>query len=633
VRSLLPRALVVVLAICLANVFSRADAESPAPEAPFVPGQVIVGLEPEATLETAGIASANEVRSTDSYVTVAVPEGREQHAIETLSRLPGVTSAELNYLAQPQLIPGDPRYPEQWDMPMIRAPEAWEKTRGAGIIVAVVDTGVAFEDYGDFRRDPELSHTTFTWPWDETKNDIHPNDDNGHGTHVTGTLAQDWDGVAVAGLVPDATIMPVKVCLPTGCPGDLMASGIRWAVDHGAQVINMSLGGPGIPSVERSAIQYAEERNVLIVAAAGNGSAFIGGPTLEYPAAVDSVIAVGAVDYAGKRTRYSNYGQHEHGGGVLIMAPGGDNHADLNADGNPDGVLQNTYDFACNGGPRDYTVFVDCYYQGTSMATPHVTGTIAMLLSVYPNLTTSGIREILACSAKDAGDPGPDDEYGAGIVQAARALSDNDQNGNPDCLDPRPELHLTIGGGFVRPTDFITLPVIATASQAMQDVSALVTSNASWLTPVACYPRAGATCSVNGNKALFYAPGGWPSGPTQLGQIVYESVSSPGQTSLLINGAANLPDEFDPPVKAKSTNGLVVIKAVPMTVTGDVNCDNRVNVIDVVTSLGFAVGVQPAFCWRYGDIDCSGLLESNDALAVLGYIGGLTDALPSGCPH
>ena len=107
-------------------------------------------------------------------------------------------------------------------------------------------------------------------------------DEHGHGTHVTGTIAQDWnDGVGVAGIAPLAAIMPVKVCQTTGCPGDMIAAGIRWAVDHGAQVINMSLGGPTLPTVEREALTYAEEQGVVVVAASGNGSAFVGGPNLD----------------------------------------------------------------------------------------------------------------------------------------------------------------------------------------------------------------------------------------------------------------------------------------------------------------------------------------------------------------
>lgn len=625
----------ILATLALTMLIGRVSAVEPiGPEPPFVAGQVVVGLEPGGGLPRTGVATEFAVRSTAGFVTIAVPAGRERQYVETLSRQPGVLSAELNYLAQPQVIPNDERFGAQWGMPMIQAPKAWEKTRGAGATVAIVDTGVAFENYAEFGRSPELSRTNFVSPWDFTKNDSHPNDDNGHGTHVTGTVAQDWgDGIGVAGLAPDAAIMPVKVCLPTGCPSDMMAAGIRWAVDHGADVINMSLGGPTLPLVERQALDYAEQQGVVIVAAAGNGSAFVGGSSLDYPAKADTVIAVGALDLAGARTRYSNYGAHEHDG-LQIMAPGGDLHADLNGDGNPDGVLQSTYAFSCLGGPRDYTQFADCFFHGTSMATPHVSGTVALLFSRFPDLTPRQVRSVLACAAIDAGPPGVDEEYGVGIVQAATAIMDNDQNGVPDCLDERAQLTISVGGGTVRPGDYITVPLDALSSRIISSFAVQVTATGTSLVPVGCHTRAGATCYVEGQNARINSYGNVSlSGAFRLGELTFLATQSIGQSTLRVGASATLPDDYDPPIQVNVQNSTVVVKQVPQTVTGDVNCDGAVTVRDVTSSLGFSLGVSPAFCWRYGDIDCSGLLEGTDALALLDYLSGIGSGLPSGCPN
>jgi len=633
VRQLLPRSLAVIAVCLLATLVSRVNAASPVdPEPPFVPGQVVVSLEPDASPQDIGIASEFAVRSAAGFVTVAVPAGREREYVETLGRQPGVLSAELNYLAQPQVIPNDEKFALQWDMPVIQAPKAWDKTRGAGATVAIVDTGVAFENYGEFGRSPELSQTHFVAPWDFTKSDEHPNDDNGHGTHVTGTVAQDWnDGIGVAGLAPDAAIMPVKVCTPTGCPGDMMALGIRWAVDHGADVINMSLGGATLPLVERQALAYAEQHEVVVVAAAGNGGSALG---LDYPAKADTVVAVGAVDFAGERASYSNYGKHEHDGGLQIMAPGGDLHADLNDDGNPDGILQSTYAFSCLGGPRDYTQFADCLFQGTSMATPHVSGTVALLRSRFPSLTAKQVRAVLSCATIDAGPPGLDDEYGVGVVQAAVAIMDNDQNGRPDCLDERGQLSLIVGGGTVSPGDSITVPLDAVSTRIINSYAVQVTAGGTSVTPVDCDARAGATCSIVGKSVRIISDGDVSLiGVFHLGDLTFKATQTVGQSDLKVAGSATLPDDYDPPIQVKLQNNAIVVMQVPKTVTGDVNCDGKVTVSDVTVSLGFTLGVSPAFCWRSGDLDCSGLLEGSDALALLDFLSGLGSGLPSGCPH
>jgi serine protease len=354
-----------------------------------------------------------------------------------LQAQPEIEMAELDVLRHPAFDPDDALYPYQWDLPMIQAPLAWDVARGAGVTVAVLDTGVAYEDYQGFRRAPDLQQTQFVFPYDAISGVAHANDDEGHGTHVAGTIAEDsGNEIGAAGIAPQAAIMPVKVCAPSGCPASAIADGIYWAVGHGASVINLSLGGPSISEIERDALAYAEQQNVVVVAAAGNGGDdYQGDALLDYPAAIATVVSIGAVRYDGMRTRYSNYGYGDNGATLDLVAPGGDRSVDQNGDGFPDGILQNTFAFACSDAPRDYTRFAYCSYQGTSMATAHVSGVAALLVSAYPGLTAAQVRRALTCSARDLGPPGRDLEYGAGLVQASEALRDRDHDGIVDCLD------------------------------------------------------------------------------------------------------------------------------------------------------------------------------------------------------
>ena len=326
----------------------------------------------------------------------SIPDWREHVAVRR-----GPVAAD----APDTFVPNDPYYGYQWHLDQIGMPEAWTHQRGEGVIVAVIDTGVAYRDEGGFARAPDLANTNIVPGWDFIDGDAFPDDEHGHGTHVAGTIAQSTNnGVGVAGVAPGASIMPLKVLDANGSGGwGGIAAAIRWAADNGAHVINMSLGG-GFPSrsVQR-AIDHAHSRGVLVVAAAGNASR----DRVEYPARHDHVLSVGAVRYDRTLSFYSSYGE-----GLDVVAPGGDLRVDQNEDGMPDGVVQNTI-VGGNPGRFDYLA-----WQGTSMAAPHVAGAAALLYG-------SGIRDpdtvehMLAQSADDLGDV---QRYGSGLIQAHHAL-------------------------------------------------------------------------------------------------------------------------------------------------------------------------------------------------------------------
>lgn len=302
--------------------------------------------------------------------------------------------------------PNDPKYQYQWHLEQIRMKDAWKGAQGDGVVVAVLDTGVA--------KVPDLEQSTFVDGWNFIANNSNAADDHGHGTHVAGTIAQSTNnGVGVAGVAFKAKIMPVKVLSGSGS-GSLsgIADGIRYAADHGAKVINMSLGGPMGSSVLAKAIVYARSKGVVVVCAAGND----GRGKVSYPAASPGAVAVAATQFDESTTFYSNWGKE-----IDIAAPGGNTRVDQNKDGMMDGVLQNTV-IPGRTSENDYLLFM-----GTSMASPHVAGVVALIMSTGVT-EPDAVEKILFDSARaPKGDKnliqkGPENRYGAGLMDAGAAV-------------------------------------------------------------------------------------------------------------------------------------------------------------------------------------------------------------------
>lgn len=312
--------------------------------------------------------------------------------------------AEPNYLYEAYGKPNDPMYDKQWNMQMIKIEDAWKHADGKGAVVAVIDTGVASEDYkdgkGQYHRVPDLAQTEFVNGYDFVDDDEHANDDNGHGTHVAGTIAQSTNNkIGVVGIAPNAKIMPLRVLNKQGY-GNIadIAEAIRFAADHGANVINMSLGGGGESKLMKDAVAYAHKKGVTVVCAAGNERR----SGVSYPAAYPFAIGVSSVGPTGELAPYSNYGS-----GTDIAAPGGDTSANREH-----GVLQNTI------GRMKPTEDSYEFFQGTSMASPHVAGVAALIVSTGVKDPVQ-VEKVLLSSATKKNDAA---KYGAGILNAAAAV-------------------------------------------------------------------------------------------------------------------------------------------------------------------------------------------------------------------
>lgn len=322
-------------------------------------------------------------------------------AIESIEPL-----GRMRALAQPN----DTWYPFQWNMMALDVPAARDLADATGVVVAVIDSGVT--PGGADGLVHLLIGYDFIGEDDEASDDDAMVSGLAHGTHVAGTIAQTTDNIeGVVGIAPGASILPVRVLHydePSGAvwgdTGDI-ANGIVWAVDHGAHIINMSLGSPSRSDAVADACAYAYEHDVLVIASSGND----GNPAgVLYPAALPTVFAVGAVGSTSEVAPYSNGGPE-----VDLVAPGGEASEDRNGDGHDDGIVQES---VTENGWR----YV--FSEGTSMAAPHVAGAAALLVG-RGWTSPRAIEEVLIHTATDLYEAGHDDASGFGELNLMAALA------------------------------------------------------------------------------------------------------------------------------------------------------------------------------------------------------------------
>ncbi len=411
------KSLVVVgasLALTLTGLQARAQADS---VPTFGQGEDAVGdrIDGEIAIDVRDDASAADIaalgakygvsmrpnsawsRTHDKLEVADVDPAREDALIDAISHDARVEHVEPMSVYRETFVPNDPLYAsKQWHLRRVGAEKAWSYTCGQGVTVAVVDTGIACFDKGPFSRGTDLAGTRCEGGWNFVDDSSEAYDDQGHGTHVAGTIAQTTDnGMGAAGLAFCASLMPVKVLNKQGFGSVAnVAEGIRFAADQGAQIINLSLGGPIKSAILKDAVDHALSKGVVIVAAAGNSGKKVG-----WPAAYPGVVAVSATDDTDKIAWFSSRGPE-----VAIAAPGV-------------GVTQQTI---CNGGRDKCEIFGT--FNGTSMASPHVAGVAAMIESLG---VTRGdaVREALYESARTPSGGADPKLYGAGILDGGAATS------------------------------------------------------------------------------------------------------------------------------------------------------------------------------------------------------------------
>ncbi len=394
---------------------------------PWVPGQIIVGFEEGSDIDGSrvqryeprvrgsrglrhGAVAKNGVGPSHPLARVRVLKlGRGADVLdvaETVRRIPGVAYAHPNYFVVPAYDPDDSLFAtEQYASAVIRAPEAWDITVGrSGVLVAVIDSGIRL-DHEDLQNgaiwvnddpvngidDDRNGFVDDVNGWDFINNDQYPWDADGHGTHVAGIIAaRTGNAIGIAGLA-QVTIMPIQVFDGPHGTWEALAQAIFYAVDNGADVINFSGGGFGGDGLLERAVEYAWQNNVAVITAAGNH----GTDDVIYPAAYPQSITVGATGPDDGAEVWSATGPH-----VDVAAPGVS-------------ILST------------YARYADDYQTstGTSMAAAHVTGLVALMVTVNPDLGVEQVRRLLQDNAVDVADRGFDESTGAGRIDAAATLA------------------------------------------------------------------------------------------------------------------------------------------------------------------------------------------------------------------
>ncbi|RLC61070.1 MAG: hypothetical protein DRI80_09625 [Chloroflexota bacterium] len=455
-----------MMIICAGRA-ERMEISLAAPPCPgdYAPGIVLVGLRSDTShAQRNSLLSRWTVAADMPVIGVAAihaPVGMECAVLETLQQDPRVAFAELDYAAHATdvFIPNDPDWPRQWGPTQIGAPSAWTVTTGtASIVIAIVDSGIrlnhedlaanlwnnpgetpgnGIDDDGNGQVDDTWGwHFYHQWAWNGEEYTYMPAennqvaDDNGHGSHVAGIAGAGIDNeTGIAGIAGNARLMTVKVLdeYGSGWYSDI-AQGIIYAVDNGARVINLSLGGRESSQTLQEAMNYAHTHGVLTVAAAGNRDTTDGYDAVLYPAACEHVLAVAATDRDDLRPSFSN-----HGPQVDVAAPGVEIYS---------------------------TWYRGNYFtrSGTSMAAPHVSGLAALIWSARPHLSASRVGGIITTTTFDVNSgtlqlPGWDEYIGWGRIDAARALAETIQTplpkyhylplilrrrATPICLEPPP---------------------------------------------------------------------------------------------------------------------------------------------------------------------------------------------------
>jgi thermitase len=487
-RYLISALLVAILLCGLGPSFAAVFPEESSPSSDYRPGQILLKFRAGMrAAEAADVLDAHDLAVLGTVgrlevLRVAVPEGQEETLIEMLVQDPRVEYAEPDYLVHATIIPNDPYYSSrQWGPGKIQAPAAWDILSDMGVLndpnitIAVVDTGVDLNH-------PDLNGK-IVQGYDFINNDTVPQDDHGHGTHVAGIAAAETNNsMGVAGTSWGARIMPLKVLDEHG-DGSYsdVAEAVLYACDHGAKIINMSLGGSSYSSTLDDAVEEAYADGCLMAAASGNGY----GNGVDYPARYPETIAVAATDQNDQRAAFSDYGPE-----VDVAAPGVDIYST---------VWNDTYS----------------YKDGTSMSTPYVAGLAALIWTVNPCLTNAEVQDIMETTADDLGASGWDQYYGHGRIDAQGGVEGalavhrvcmTSAPAGPGCGQPEQSLTYTTGGAVDNQGHTVEYR-FDWDDGSYSDWSSSTSADHAWASPGSYTVRAQARCSEDPGVASAWSSG------------------------------------------------------------------------------------------------------------------------------
>ena len=477
-------ALIAVTAALLALFSSRSHAAPPdSTEVQILvkPKHAMTEVALHAILSSKGAAQHGTVTALGVRI-IRVPAKAAEHLLDALKNHADVEYAEPDFVAEAIGTANDPYYTSgsEWHLAKIQAPTAWDITTGtSGVVIAVIDTGANYSH-------PDLSGKLLVG-YDFVNGDSDPSDDNGHGTAVSGTAAPATNNsIGVAGIAWVNPILPVKVLGANGSGTySGIANGITYAADRGARILNMSLGGTSSSRTLQDAVNYAWNKNCVLIAAAGNN----GNNTPVYPAACSNVVAVSATNSSDTLPTWSNYGSY-----VDVSAPG-------------ESILT-LY------GADSYA-----WWSGTSFSSPVTSGTVALMASANPNLSNSQIVDLLLKNSDDLGALGYDVYYGWGRVNAYRAVFAAKNYVTPDTSAPIVS---------------ITSPADASTVAGTIDVSVSATDNVG-VTKIELYVDTQLVAQSSSASAIFSLNTlNYPDGAHTLQARAYDAAGNVGTKSISV---------------------------------------------------------------------------------------------------
>ncbi len=506
----------------------------------FARGHILVGQAAgssdsdfQAALASEGGLSLGKLGRLDVHV-VNVPSGKEAESVGKLLTHTQVKFAEVDQLMTPAGTANDPYFASEWHLAKINAPTAWDSSTGAGVTIAILDTGVD-------GTHPDLAPQMVSG-WNFYDNNSNTADVYGHGTAVAGAAAAATNnGIGVAAVAGGAHIMPVRISEPSGYAyWSTVAQGISWAADHGAKVANLSYQGASSSVTIQSAASYLRSKGGVLYVAAGNTGA------IDNTAPTNLMLVVSATQESDLLASFSSFGSF-----IAISAPGNN-------------ILTTT-----NGGGYQY-----CW--GTSLATPIVAGTAALIISKRPDFTPAQIDSTLESSATVLGAPDPNIYFGYGRVNAAAAVQLAGGSGPPADTTPPTVSIASPTGGTVSGIVSITVNATDDVGVARVDLRINGTVVASDASPP--YQFAWDSRSV-------------PDGAVSITAVAYDAANNSAVSSpVLLNVSNTPPPATTPPTVAivsptgGTVSGTVTVSANASDNVGVTRVDFRVNGVTQATT-------------------------------------------------